>query len=224
MCGSCVGVSCVGELCGELCGGMHTSHQMVQAYTHHCLQYSSTAPSLPLPLLPPPSPFLYCPLPPPSSTAPSLPLPLLPPPSPFLYCPLPPPSSTAPSLPLPLLPPPLPFFSCPLTLLLPVACGGTSQDDTDEGGISSDGGADSKRVVTDGDDTSAEGQEDDGDHTPSPSQSSEHSYIVHVCVHVCKWPCYVGCVHECAAIILIFLLVHIACHVHVTCLVFSHAL
>ena len=149
VCGSCVGVSCVGELCGELCGGMHTSHQMVQAYTHHCLQYSSTAPPLP---------FLSCPLPPPS---------------PFLYC--------------------------PLTLLLPVACGGTSQDDIDEGGIIGDGEAGNKRDVTDGDDTSAEGQEDDGDHTPSRSQSSKHRYFVCVRVHVCKWPCYVGCVHECAA-------------------------
>ena len=77
-------------------------------------------------------------------------------------------------------PPSLPFLSGPLTLLS-VACGGTSQGDTDEGGIVGDGGAASKRDVTDGDDTddraytSAEGQEDDGDHTPSPSQSSEHS-------------------------------------------------
>ena len=76
---------------------------------------------------------------------------------------------------------PLPLFSCPLTVLLPVACGGTSQDGTDEGGIVGDGGAGSKHVVTDGNDTDdraytgGESQEDDGDHTPSPSQSSEHS-------------------------------------------------
>ena len=69
---------------------------------------------------------------------------------------------------------------CPLTPLLPVACGGTSQDDTDEGGIVGDGAADSKQDVNDEDDTddrvytSAEGQEDDSDHTPSPSQSSKH--------------------------------------------------
>ena len=69
---------------------------------------------------------------------------------------------------------------CPLTPLLPVACGGTTQDDTD-GGIVGDGAAGRKQDVNDGDDTndraytSAEGQEDDGDHTPSPSQSSEHS-------------------------------------------------
>ena len=99
------------------------------------------------------------------------------------------------------------LFCSVSSLLLPVACGGTSQDDTDEGGIVGDGGAGSKRDVTDGDDTddraytSAEGQEDDGDHTPSPSQSSEHSYFVRVHGHVCKLPCYVGCVHECAAII-----------------------
>ena len=80
-----------------------------------------------------------------------------------------------------LLHPPLPFLSCSITLLLPVACGGTSQDGTNEGGIVGDGGTGSKHDVTDGDDTddraytSAEGQEDDGDHTPSPSQSSEHS-------------------------------------------------
>ena len=62
-----------------------------------------------------------------------------------------------------------------------------SQDDTDEGGISGDGEVASKHGVTDGDDsddrayTSAEGKEDDGDHIPSPSQSSEHSYFVCVC-------------------------------------------
>ena len=72
------------------------------------------------------------------------------------------------------------YESSPLTLLLPVACGGTSQDGTDEGGTVGDGWAGSKRGVTDGDDsddrtyTSADGQEDDGDHTPSPSQSSKH--------------------------------------------------
>ena len=87
------------------------------------------------------------------------------------------------SLPLLLLPSPFPLLSLtlPLPLLLPVACGGTSQDGTDEGGIIvGDGGAGSRRDITDGDDiddrayTSAEGQEDDGDHTPSPSQSSKH--------------------------------------------------
>ena len=85
------------------------------------------------------------------------------PPLPFLSCSL-----------------PSPFLSCLLTVLLPAACGGTSEDGTDEGGIVGDGGAGSIRDVTDGDDTddraytSAEGQEDDGDHPPSPSQSSEH--------------------------------------------------
>ena len=86
------------------------------------------------------------------------------------------------------------FLSCPLTLL-PVACGGTSRDGTDEGGTVGDGGTGSRHVIT------AEEQEDDSDHTPSHSQSSEHSSFLHVHVHVCKWPCYVGCVHECAAII-----------------------
>ena len=75
----------------------------------------------------------------------------------------------------------LPSPSSPalLTLLLPVARDGTSQDGTDEGGIvGDDGGAGSRRDVTGGDDaddganTSAECKEDD--HTPSPSQSSEH--------------------------------------------------
>ena len=99
-----------------------------------------------------------------------------------MYAPFPPlplqSSPTSPALPFPAHP--FLFLSCPHTLL-PVAYGGTSQDDTDEGGIVSDGGAGSKHDVTDGDDTddrdysSAEGQEDDGDLTPSPSQSSEHS-------------------------------------------------
>ena len=34
-----VGVVCVGSWWGELCGGVHSSHQMDQAYTHHCLHY-----------------------------------------------------------------------------------------------------------------------------------------------------------------------------------------
>ena len=86
-----------------------------------------------------------------------------------------------PPLPLSLPVPSLPFLTCPLTLLLPAACGGTSQDGTHAGGIVADGGTGSRRDVTDGNDTderaytSAEGQEEDGDHTPSPSQSSEHS-------------------------------------------------
>ena len=73
-----------------------------------------------------------------------------------------------------------PLLLLPLTVLLPVACGGTSQNGTNAGGIVGDGGAGSKRDVNDGDDTddrvytSAEGQEDDSDHTPSPSQSSKH--------------------------------------------------
>ena len=93
----------------------------------------------------------------------------MPPPSPFLSCPL-----------------LSPFLSCSLTLLLPVAFGGTSHNGTDENGIVGDGEAGSKCDVTDGDDTddraytSAEGQEDDGDHTPSPSQSSKR-----VCVFMC---------------------------------------
>ena len=87
--------------------------------------------------------------------------------SPFLTCPSPPPSSPAPCLSLP----------APCTLLLPVAYGGSSQG----GIIVGHGGTGSRHYVTDGDDTddeaytSAEGQEDDGVHTPSPSQSSEHS-------------------------------------------------
>ena len=54
---------------------------------------------------------------------------------------------------------------------------------TYEVSIVGDSGAGSKRDITDGDDTDdraytgAEGQEDDGDHTLSPSQSSEHSYL-----------------------------------------------
>ena len=96
-------------------------------------------------------------------------------------CPLSSPSSPPPSFLLPLL---------PLTVLLPVACGGTSQDGTDEGGIVGDGGAGSKRDVNDGDDTddrvytSAEGQEDGDVHTPSPLQSSKHSVFVCVCLCV----------------------------------------
>ena len=77
----------------------------------------------------------------------------------------------------------LPSPSSPalLTLLLPVACDGTSQDGTDEGGlVGDDGGAGSRRDGTGGDhaddraNTSAECKEDEDDHTPSPSQSSEH--------------------------------------------------
>ena len=49
-----------------------------------------------------------------------------------------------------------------LTLLLPVAHDGISQDGTDEGGI-----------VGDGANTSTECKEDEDDHTPSPSRSSE---------------------------------------------------
>ena len=78
----------------------------------------------------------------------------------------------------------LPSPSSPalLTLLLPVARDGTSQDGTDEGGlVGDDGGASSRRDVTGGDhtddgaDTSAERKEDEDDHTPSPSRSSEHA-------------------------------------------------
>ena len=68
-----------------------------------------------------------------------------------------------------------------LTLLLPVARDGTSQDGTDEGGIvGDDGGAGSRCDVAGGNDaddganTSAECEEDEDDHTPSPSQPSEH--------------------------------------------------
>ena len=68
---------------------------------------------------------------------------------------------------------PLPFLSSLLTLLLPVARAGTSQDGTDEGGIvGDDGGASSGDDADDG--ASAECKEDEDDHTPSPSQSSEH--------------------------------------------------
>ena len=69
----------------------------------------------------------------------------------------------------------------PLPLLLPVACGGNSQDGTNEGGIVGDGRAGSKHDVTVGNDTDdraytrAEGQKDVDDHTPSSSQPSEHS-------------------------------------------------
>ena len=76
--------------------------------------------------------------------------------------------------------PPLPFSPALLPLLLPVAREGTSQDGTDEGGIvGDDGGAGSRRDVTDGDDaddganTSAECKEEKDDHTTSPLQSSE---------------------------------------------------
>ena len=98
-----------------------------------------------------------------------------------LYAPSPPLPLLTPPLPLSLPVPSLPFLTCPLTLLLPVAYGGTSQDGTHAGGIVGDGGTGSRRDVTDGNDTderaytSAEDQEEDGDHTPSPSQSSEHS-------------------------------------------------
>ena len=76
----------------------------------------------------------------------------------------------------------LPSPSSPalLTHLLPVARDGTSQDGTDEGAIVGDFVASSIRDVTGGDhtddraDTSAECKEDEDDHTPSPSQSSEH--------------------------------------------------
>ena len=34
---------------GAVCGGMHTSHQMVQPYTHNCLQYSQHKGDSPLP-------------------------------------------------------------------------------------------------------------------------------------------------------------------------------
>ena len=77
---------------------------------------------------------------------------------------------------------PSPSSPALLTLLLPVARDGTSQDGTDEGGIvGDDGGAGSGRDVAGGDDTddranaSAECKEDENDHTPSPSQSSEHA-------------------------------------------------
>ena len=46
------GRGCVWELCrwvGGGCVAMHTSHQMVQAYTHHCLQYSQHKGDSPLP-------------------------------------------------------------------------------------------------------------------------------------------------------------------------------
>ena len=77
----------------------------------------------------------------------------------------------------------LPSPSSPalLTLLLPVACDGTSQDGTDEGAIVGDDvGASSRHGVTGGDytddraNTSAECKEDEDNHTPSPSQLSEH--------------------------------------------------
>ena len=72
----------------------------------------------------------------------------------------------------------LPSPSSPalLTLLLPVARDGTSQD----GIVGDDGGAGSRCDVTgrddadDGANTSAECKEDEDDHTPSHSQSSEH--------------------------------------------------
>ena len=73
-----------------------------------------------------------------------------------------------------------PSSPLPFPLLLPVACGGTSRDGTDEGGTVGDGGPGSRGYISDGDDTddrdctSAEGQENDGDHTLSPLQSSEH--------------------------------------------------
>ena len=85
----------------------------------------------------------------------------------------------------------LPSPSSPvlLTLLLPVAHDDSIQNGTDEGGIvGDDGGAGSRCDVTGRDDTdnrantSAECKEDEDDHTPSPSQSSEHiSFVIVVC-------------------------------------------
>ena len=105
--------------------------------------------------------------------------------------------------------PPLPLLSFPPHPLLPVAHDGTSWDDTDEGHIvGDDGGDDSRRDVTGGDDaddkanTSAECKDDENDHTPSPSQSSEHAVLMHGLVedsHFC-----VGCVRihtlQCACV------------------------
>ena len=74
-------------------------------------------------------------------------------------------------------------FMCPPLPLLPVACNGTSQDGTDEGSIVSDDRR--RRDVTGGDDiddganTSAECKDED-DHTPFPSQSSEHAVCMNM--------------------------------------------
>ena len=82
---------------------------------------------------------------------------------------------------------PFPSFPALLTLLLPVAHDGTSQDGTDEDGIiGDDGGAGSRRDVTGGDDaddgadTSAECKDDEEDHTPSPSHSSRHAVCMDI--------------------------------------------
>ena len=70
-----------------------------------------------------------------------------------------------------------------LPLPLPVACGGTSQDGTDEG---DDGSAGSRCDVTGGDDaedrayTSSECMEYEDDCTPSPSQSSRHAVCMDI--------------------------------------------
>ena len=47
----CEGAVWVGGWCcaRELCGGMHTSHQMVRPYTHNCPQYSQHKGDSPLP-------------------------------------------------------------------------------------------------------------------------------------------------------------------------------
>ena len=74
--------------------------------------------------------------------------------------------------------PPLPLLLSSPSSYLYIACGGTSQDGTDEG---DDGSTGSRLDVTVGHDaedgayTSSECTEYENDFTPSPSQSSEHA-------------------------------------------------
>ena len=102
----------------------------------------------------------------------------------------------------------LPSPSSPaLTLLLPVARDGTSQDGTNEGGIiGDDGGAGSRCDVTGEDDadeganTSAECKEDEEDHNLSPSHSSRHVVCMDMIVGnsqlcgMCPHGQYISCV------------------------------
>ena len=86
----------------------------------------------------------------------------------------------------------LPSPSSPalLTLLLPVACEGTSQHDTDEGGIvGDDGAAGSRRDVTgrynadDGAITSAESKNSKDDHTPYNQVGMQWAWTCKICPH-----------------------------------------
>ena len=60
--------------------------------------------------------------------------------------------------------------------------------------------------------------------TPSPLHSQVSTVNLCVCVFMCVNGHIMWAVSTSVLLKLIFLLVHIACHVHVTYLVFSHAL